>query len=201
MNRMKHRLIAALAAVVASTTTTPGAAADEWHVGGVPLTGTAKVEGLNSLSVTIPIVPGITVATACDVHVTAEIWNSAGTGAGQVATFRPTMLTCAIYGMPFCRLTYFENDAPWDISVIADTRVQFDSVDLRMVFVNDGGTCAIAGGHQVTGSVAGRWHNGASELYFDNEYGLTTTGARPAIISGSIYLEEEGTAAAVTLQP
>ena len=73
------------------------------------------------------------------------------------------------------------------------------SVDFTYTYVNNGGTCALAGSRLIRGSVTGTWNNADNELEFVNESGLAVVGVGPATVNGEAYLEEEGTSAAVTL--
>lgn len=194
----KAMVIAAVAAVGAVAPAV--ASADRWYVGGNVLTSTAQVEGESSLSFTAQVAPGVFATTTCDVYITADIYNQAGTGHGDVTVFDPTEASCQVTGVPNCRVSLVDaSTTPWTIEVLASTRVRISNVDFTNTYVNNGGTCPLAGNRQITGSVTGTWSNATNELQFVNEGGLTVVGVGPAVVNGNAYLEEEGTGAAVEL--
>lgn len=201
---MKKALVVAAVAGVAAATPAV-ASADVWQVGGSTVGGApgAQVAGGGSLSFTAQVAPGVFATTTCNVAIAADIWNAGSplTGAGQVTTFDPDEASCVVTGVPNCAVSNVSAVTPYSIAVGASTRVTISNVDFTNTYVNNGGTCALAGSRQIEGSVAGTWSNATNELVFVNEAGLTVTGVGPATVNGEAYLEEAGTSAAVTLAP
>ncbi len=196
----KAMVVAAVAGIAAAAPAV--ASADEWFVGGNLVGGPstpALVDGESQLSFTVQAAPGLFVTTTCDVYITADLWNAAGTGHGEVTIFDPTETSCQVTGVPFCLVEEVHADTPWTIEVLADTQVTISNVSFTNTYVNDGGPCALAGAREITGSVTGSWNNGSGELEFNNATGLTVTGVGPAIVNGNAYLEEQGTSAPVSL--
>ncbi len=189
-------VIAAVTGLVAGAPAV--AEADEWQVGGFPLVGVAQTEGTAWIGFTIAVAPGVTPTITCPLDVTAELFNDAGTGAGEILDLDVAGY-CQISGAFGCDVYALTPQFPWTLTVDPGTRVRADGIDLTVTL---GGTlCALAGDHQFAGSVSGTWNNATGALEFVNEPGLTAAGAFPVTVNGDLSLEEEGTGAAITLAP
>ena len=198
LKSMKKAIVVAVAS--AGAIAPAFASADQWYADGVLVGGTpgVAVAGGGSFSLTVNI--GVPVTTACEVEVTADLFNQVNDAHGEVTSFSVAnpMADCTVSGVSNCQITSFATTSmPWTIDTVGTT-VTFTGVSFVYTYgrINPFNPCVLEGNRHTTGSVSGTWWNPAGgspgKVTFTNAAG-PQFGTLPTVVNGSIdFVGEAG---------